>query len=269
MSILSATAFAGGSTYAQAMKLRAAAQAEAADRKQEIEADKAQALSSPRMSAPETQKRQARAKVQQLIEWLKIVKKLYAQDPKGMAKALAQVFKDLKAAVKAFRDAGGQEMAMSGSAVGAAMAGGASSAATPDDKTGEGDAAESDVPATEAQAAEAQGLDPDMRQPDPAETEAKTAGASLYDAVVGEVRKAIGEDGLEFLKEVRGLTNAITDLLSTARGQAAIRRQDKDMVKTFEEADKALKALHEEMDGMEQDIRREAPTAGMRLSIAA
>jgi prefoldin subunit 5 len=42
-----------------------------------------------------------------------------------------------------------------------------------------------------------------------------------------------------------------------------------DTDKAMEEVDKTLKDLHEELDAMEQDIHREAPTAGMRLSIAA
>ena len=48
---------------------------------------------------------QHRAKLQQLVEFLKIIKKLYANDPKAMAKALAGVFKQLRQAVDDYKSA--------------------------------------------------------------------------------------------------------------------------------------------------------------------
>ncbi len=55
-------------------------------------------------------KSRARVKLQQVIEKMKMLKKLYANDPKAMAKALAAVAKELQGAVKdygkAAKDAG-------------------------------------------------------------------------------------------------------------------------------------------------------------------
>ncbi|WP_310216792.1 hypothetical protein [Caulobacter sp. BE264] len=45
-------------------------------------------------------KGRAKAKLQQVMERLKLLKKIYANDPKAMAKALAAAAKELKAAVK-------------------------------------------------------------------------------------------------------------------------------------------------------------------------
>lgn len=45
-------------------------------------------------------KGRAKAKLQQVMERLKLLKKIYADDPKAMAKALAAAAKELKAAVK-------------------------------------------------------------------------------------------------------------------------------------------------------------------------
>ncbi|MFY8144252.1 MAG: hypothetical protein ACOVMT_10350 [Caulobacter sp.] len=45
-------------------------------------------------------KGRAKAKLQQVVERLKLLKKIYANDPKAMAKALAAAAKELKAAVK-------------------------------------------------------------------------------------------------------------------------------------------------------------------------
>jgi hypothetical protein len=275
MNVTSAPASTGGSAYAQRMDLRAALQQASDARKAEIATDKAKAMSSPIFKGAESQKTQAKAKVQQILEWLKIVKKLYANDPKGMAKALAQVFKDLKSAVKAYKDAGGQEMSASGAAAGSAMAGApASDAAQPDAKSDDDARTAEADPATggEAKAAETAttgGVDPATADAAADPAKAATDGAGLYQAVVGEIRKAVGEDGLDFLKQVRSVTNEIVKLVDTARGQAAVRKHDKDTDKAFEDLDKSLKSLRDEMDSMEQDIRREAPTAGMTLDVAA
>ena len=50
-------------------------------------------------------KGRARERLQQVIEKLKLIRKLYAEDPKGMAKALAAVAKELQGAVKAYAKA--------------------------------------------------------------------------------------------------------------------------------------------------------------------
>lgn len=248
------------------------------------EASEARAL--PMFDAQEARKSQARAKLQQVRDWLKIVRKLYAQNPEGMARALAQAVKDLKAAVKAYRDAGGEEMAMAGAATGAALATGPAPtrATTPEDKPAAAapaadaeDAEQSDEPETTQGAGEdADGLAGDDETPADRQigfadivAGAYAAGRSLFDAVAGEVRKQIGEDGLNFLKEVRALVKDMADLLLTARGQAAIRRKDKSTDKAFEAADQAFRELNQAMDDMERDLRHDAPTAGMRLSAAA
>lgn len=50
-------------------------------------------------------KSQAKARMQQLIELLKMVRKLYAEDPKAMARQLASIAKELKAVVKQYGEA--------------------------------------------------------------------------------------------------------------------------------------------------------------------
>ncbi|CAN1514544.1 hypothetical protein MCEMIH16_00901 [Caulobacteraceae bacterium] len=234
----------------QAAEARAATVSEAATR----------VRSGPGMAASESRKQQAKAKLQQVREWLKIVRKLYAQNPAGMAKTLAQVFKDLKAAVAAYRDAGGQAMGASGAAV--AMPPPPPPTAGDEKAAGAGEGEEADVAATAGVDAEAKaGVAEPATKP--------SEGASLYAAVVQEVRKQLGEDGLDFLKEVRGMVDDIRKLLEAARGQAAIRRRDKDTDEAFEAADKALKELNETMNDMERQIRHDAPSAGMTFSVAA
>jgi hypothetical protein len=264
MKIQSAAVAAATSDYARETRARAALKQLAEARKREVSDDTAKVRSGPRFAAAESRKAQAKAKLQQVREWLKIVKKLFAQNPTGMAKALAQVFKDLKGAVAAYKDAGGEEMGATGDAVGAVLS--ANEPAKDDAEAPDGDVAS---PVNEAPpvAEDAKVAPADNGEPDPAARAAE--GRSLYEAVAGEVRKQVGEDGLDFLKEVRGMVDDIKKLLETARGQAAIRRHDKASDEAFEDADKALKDLDETMSQMENQIHRDAPTAGMTLSVAA
>ncbi len=234
----------------QAAEARAATVSEAATR----------IRSGPGMAASESRKQQVKAKLQQVREWLKIVRKLYAQNPAGMAKTLAQVFKDLKAAVAAYRDAGGQAMGASGAAV--AMPPAPPPTAGDHKSAGDGEGEDADVAATA-------GVDAETKAGAAEPATKPSEGASLYAAVVQEVRKQLGEDGLDFLKEVRGMVDDIRKLLEAARGQAAIRRHDKDTDEAFEAADKALKDLNETMNDMERQIRHDAPSAGMTFSVAA
>lgn len=266
MKILSAAVSAATSDYARELRARAAVKQAQEARKAEVSADAARVRASPRFETSENRKSQARARLQQVREWLKIVRKLFAQDPKGMARALAQAFKDLKSAVQAFKDAGGQEMGTTADVVGGVLASSSSQSAgePPTDKAlGEEAGGAHETPSEPAL--------PPRADSDGADEAARSAieGRSLYDQVVGQVRKELGEDGLGFVREVRGLVEDIRKLLETARGQATIRRPDKDTSKALEDADKALKALHDGMDDMEAEIRRDAPTAGLRLSIAA
>ncbi len=211
-----------------------------------VSADAAKALSSPSLANAGNIKEQARQKVQQIVERLKILRKLFAADPKQMARALAQIFKELKAAVQAYAKAGGEELGLAADAAGAATA-------PPSAK----DPATANPPPTSAAA------------DDPSAAAAPSGDHALYDAVLGETRKMIGEDGLDFIKLVRSASNEISDLLDTARTQARGRKQDKETDKAIEDADKSLQSLREALSDTETDIHNAVPTAGMRLSIAA
>ena len=278
MRIQTAAPGAATADYARELRARAALKQAEEARRAEVSADAARVRSSPRFEASETRKAQARAKLQQVREWLKIVRKLYAENPKAMARALAQAFKELKAAVQSFKDAGGQEMGSSGDAVGAVLTSAAkdktedvkADKAASADSGDEGAVAAGDAPVDAGpDSGEDEATPGAYPAPEAEAVRAAFEGRSLYDAVVGEVRRQLGEDGLEFLKEVREMVRDIGKLLEAAKGQAAIRRPDKDTEKAFEETDEALKDLNTLMDDMDAEIRRDAPGAGMTLSIAA
>jgi hypothetical protein len=249
---------ANGAAHVQASATGQAAQLAAATRKREVSNDKAKALSSPRLRAPETAKARARAKLQQIREWLKIARKLFAQDPKGMAHALAQAFKDLKAAIRDYKAAMGQELDLGGEVVSGAIgpAPTAQVSAEPDDALPEAPGATSDDASTDPSVTPEQAAPP-------------AGGSSIYETVEAEFRKAIGEDGLAFAKEVREFVHALSDLLEAARGQAKAARRDKTTDRAFEEADKSLKSLNTALSDMQSEIHDQVPAAGMRLSIAA
>jgi len=235
---------------------QAAAQAQALS-KAEIANDAAQARQNPMFQAQDSRKTQAREKLQRLRDWMKIVAKLYAQNPTGMARALAQAAKDLKAALHEYEDAGGREMAMADAATEGVLA------PPPDAKTADDKAA--------AKADDKSGADA-TAEPQTDGGKAPSApsaadGAALYDAVSRSVRKTLGEDGMEFLGEVRAMVDDLGKLYASARIQAAAHRGDKAQKQAFEDADKAFKDLKDEIDQSERDIRQAAPDVGMRLSV--
>lgn len=231
-------------SYTEIKKRQEAAQALAAERKRKVEIGALEARSSPRMEATSRIKAAARDKLISIRERIEILKKLYGANPKEMARALAQVFKELKEAVKAYKDAGGQEMAMAGESARVVLA---------------SDAAEETAAAEDGQAGEKV-----QAEDAPAKT-----GAGLYDEMVRTLREDIGRDGLDFTRQVRGLIDKIKELLEASRGQAMIRKPDKDTDAAFEAADKALKELGEALDDMDKDIMRAVPAAGMMVSLAA
>ncbi len=247
-------------TYAQAMQARDAAKAAKAEEKRSVAQNVAEALNSARMEAPERAKRDAKARLIEIAKRLQLLKKLFAGNAKEMAHALTQVFKELRTAVKAYKDAGGAELGLAGEAAKGAVANDAAP------RTDDAEAKREDGEAP----AEAQTQEPARQEADVQRTVAE--GSAVYDAVVGKMRKSIGEDGLDFIRTVRQMVdgaNGIRAMLEAARTQAKGKKPDKDTDEAFEDADKEMKALADDMAKMERDIRNAVPEAGMKLSMDA
>jgi hypothetical protein len=216
-----------------------------------VDAAAAQARGSARFAPSDTWKQMAKAKVQELIERVRILKKLYSGDPREMARMLAQVFKELKAAVRAYKDATGDELGMAGDVAAGALnatAAGSSPGGTGDtpDKAADGKTAEGDASGGQA-----------------------AGGASAYAQVTQDVREGLGQDALDFAKQVRELARTLSDLLETARGQARARSPSKETARALEDADKSLSDLRQGLDGLEREVRDQVPTLGLRISVAA
>ena len=270
MNISSPAASTAAPTYAQALRARQDAQAAKADEKRAVAENVFEAMSSRRMDAPQRAKQQAKAKLIEIVKRLQILKKLFAGDPKEMARALKAIFKELRAAVKAYKDAGGEEFAMTGEAARSAVANDAApsaQAASDDADTADAEEADTPAPVEDAAPVEAEVQETPPQEAPPQQTAQQ--GSAIYDAVAGKMRKAIGEDGLDFIKMVRSVIKAVVDVLEGSRIQDKGRKRDKDTDKAFEEAGKELRDLNKDLEDMARDIRRAAPDAGMKLSMDA
>ncbi|MGA0601911.1 hypothetical protein ACO2Q3_14490 [Caulobacter sp. KR2-114] len=253
----------------------------AAARKAAIGNAVTQARGGARFQPDDMSKDLARAKLQALIERVKILKKLYGANPREMARALTEVFKELKAAVKAYQQATGDELGMAGEAaegaLGEAVAqppvAASQSAAAATAGAGAADASspsDGDAAAPTAQApAEPTSATSSASDPPPAGGEPASGGASTYAAVTQGVREGIGQDALSFDHDVRDFVQTLSDLLDTARMQTRTSRPDKATRRAFEDADKQLKALRDDLDDLDRDVRAQVPTLGLRLSVAA
>jgi len=247
--------------------------------KREIEADAMKAFDAPQMKVAEKSKHDIRDKIQNIVKRLKILKQLFSGNPKEMARAMTQIFKELKAALKEYKAAVEKEIGGSASAVAATMpadvaSAGAASATPPSAEADKPEETKTDTPETEAAPEEATtnaAPTPDeTKTPDAAATSAPEDKTALYNSVERKVREMAGEDGLDFLKEVKGVVKYIEEkMLAQARIQKMAQKPDKDTDKVFEDMDKELKDLKKDMDDMERDIKHAVPTIGMHLDIAA
>ena len=265
--IASRAAPAAAPTYAQAMQARDAARAAKAEERRAVSENVAEAMRTARFDAPERAKRDAKAKLIDIAKRLQMLRKLFAGNPKEMARALAQVFKELRAAVKAYKDAGGQEFGLAGEAARGAIANDAPP--KPEEAGADADAADDAPQPADREAADAEAA---ASEEDAAPTATAAQGSAIYDAVVSRMRQSIGEDGLDFIRMVRQLVNGangIRALLEGARTEAKARKPDKETDEAFEDADKAMKALGDDLSKMEREIRDAAPEAGMKLSMDA
>ena len=247
------------------------------------------AFESPVMKAADKDKNFIREKIEGIKKRLNILRKLYSSNPKEMAKALTQVFKELKAALKEFKADTDKEIGASAGVVEAMMPpdmpvavptadGTPREDVAKDETSGDTNAAEAPVPATEDTAKDPAVGDPSASPADPATAPADPAATAtanddkhaLYSQIEDKVKTLAGESGLEFTKEIKGLVQWIEDkMLSPARAQMKAKKPDKDTDKAFEDVEKELKDLRKDMEDMERDIKREAPAVGQHLDVAA
>ncbi len=259
-----------------------AALAKADAQKREVDNDAARVFDQPKMKADAQQRDFLRSKIQSIIERLKVLQKLFSGDGREMARAVTQVFKELKAALKDYKELAGKELGGVDGMVSAALSSVPATPAMDDKDTPAGDApASGDAAGSDAtaQAGDAEAKT-DAQEPADAETPATTSDdpaapfdgdkTALYKAVDAKVRDMVGEDAMDFLKSVRSVVKFIEDkLLSKARVQIAAMKPDKDLEKVVKDLNDSEKDLNQAMDDMDSDMKSAVPGLGMHLDVAA
>ncbi|MDC7693142.1 hypothetical protein PQU94_02480 [Asticcacaulis sp. DXS10W] len=220
----------------------------------------------------------AKAKVMQLVERLKIIKELGKSDPKIMAKMLANLMKELKAAVKDYAKAGGNDMDVSGFS--AAQSAASQPVPNADTETQPPEAAEEagftdeSDPMSEDKAAEATPT---------AETNAPGEATAPYIPTAADIRgaaeayvkterqRAEGElmEVNDFMKQVRGLVKAVKDLFETAKIKLAFQKVDKDTVEAFKSSGKDMEEIDKVLLDINKGLDDERAVYGPRAAIYA
>ncbi|WP_298333454.1 hypothetical protein [Asticcacaulis sp.] len=221
----------------------------------------------------------AKAKVMQLVERLKIIKELGKSDPKIMAKMLANLMKELKAAVKDYAKAGGNDMDVSGFSAAQSAASqpvpdsDAETESTAETETTEAAVSDTD-PATEDTAAEAT---------PPTETDAPDEATAPYIPTPADIKgaaeayvkterqRAEGElmEVNDFMKQVRGLVKVVKDLFETAKIKLAFQKVDKDTVEAFKSSGKDMEEIDKVLQDLNKGLDDERVVYGPRAAIYA
>lgn len=240
-----------------------AAKAKADEHKQAVQSLAYKAANSPNNKGLDQSRDFVKQKIEGIRKRLQILKKLFSGNPKEMARALGQIFKELKAALKEYKRITGQEADVSVATLESQASGGAP-AATNGQDDGE-QAAEQDKQAGDTSKPQ----DPAVpAEGDPATTAVPDPGP--YKQAEQSVRDLWGQDTLGFVKDIRSLVDEIEQkMLAPARIRYTAQKPDKDTDKVFEDTEKDLKELRKAMEDIERDVKKNMSAPGMTLDTAA
>lgn len=208
----------------------------------------------------EEAKAAARKKVEQLKQRLQMLQQMFSGDPEKLAKAIAQVAKELKAAVKAYGGTDGGSASLTGTAntadttVQTGVTKAAGEAVTLETGAAETGANPDEVPAEETPHAQtgSQNLTAEQRQAQEKQAEAR-------------------EDS-DFAKEARDLMRKIKALLEQAKADAKLdatqsEAENPQTTEAISEADKALKSLDSELSDLETSSNTTLFATGLVISL--
>lgn len=231
--------------------------------------------------AADQQKNRAREMLQRLVEELKLVKKLWAHDLKGMAKQIARIAEQLKEALELYKDAHEALHGKSGGMVGlpAGVSGLAVAPAAPveapqnEAKTAEADAksAEADAEAMSEQGvAAAEDAEADAGEAVKTDTSAHSLATTYKKPKFETYRldqtdEAIALRGdFEFMDIVRGLKKKLVETLQDTKDKAIFQVSGKaENSAEFKDAEKVIEDLEEDLKSFERDLKRQMPPAIM------
>lgn len=220
----------------------------------------------------------AKARVMQLVERLKIIKELGKSDPKIMAKMLANLMKELKAAVKDYAKAGGNDMDVSGFSAAQSTA----SQPVPNSAT-ETQATEAAEEATVSNDTDSVTEDTTAKATSTAETDAPDEATAPYIPTPADIKgaaeayvkterqRAEGElmEVNDFMKQVRGLVKVVKDLFETAKIKLAFQKADKDTVEAFKSSGKDMEEIDKVLLDLNKGLDDERAVYGPRAAIYA
>lgn len=233
----------------------------------------------PRKVRDDTRAR-AKEKLMQLFERMKIIKKLGENDPKMMAKLLAQAMKELKAIVKEYVRAGGNSSDVSGYAAAQVTA----NAPVPDeaksveteasDAVSEAEATAEDVPAeavegdTEVEATDETTETSETAEKPQTPLEAKTAAEAYVKTERDRAQGELMEVG-EFMRLVRGFMKATRELLETAKIKLTFQTVGKDTVEDFRSSYEDMKEIEEDFEDLSKGLDDERAVFGPKSVLYA
>lgn len=202
----------------------------------------------------DVKKAHAKQRLQEIAKMIEILKKMYAGDPKKLAKVLAGLVKEIKSLVKQFGDSLG-----SGTSISTANTPTANDTNSETVDTAEIDTDSVNAGANSAEAITAQ-TQPQATTSDTAKTDDKTADinqsqkTSTGDESNNEIK--------QFAKEVRELMRKIKEIFQKAKGQLEIEKsfkskkeieEDEQAIKEFEDAEKELNQELSKLEGSVTD----------------
>lgn len=216
-------------------------------------------LSKPPNQAAEDRKAMARQKIEQLKARIRMLQMSAAMDPKGVAKLVAQLARELGAAVKAYASAGGSTADLGGiptAATPSADAAGADDAATATAEAATAEAATAETATAETAAAEEKvGDEAASASSDQAAAEGQDQAADPYRRLIDEVnarglemtrRGSEGEADREFMTQVKGMASALKAIMRQAQNRAKGEGGDVSSADA-REGDKAMADLEKEI----------------------
>jgi len=277
----SATEVVSNSPSASTAKIEA--KSETSEAKKNVNSNGVEDTRDPKTKAMEDQKNRAREALERLGKELKLVKKIWAHDPKGLAKQLSRITQQLREALELYKSAHEALSGGSNSVVGlpsgvsnlAISASGSTST-----QTETNDAQQEAEKATEQadQAAnDAEHIASDLETESEVETIAavEKPTSSEFEKTykkpqvefyrLDRTDEAIALRGdFEFVEFVRGLKTKLKETLIYTKQKAMVQLpKGAENSAEFKDAEKVLEELDEELQDFEKDLKKQAPPAVM------
>ncbi|MEO6339234.1 MAG: hypothetical protein ABIO39_04260 [Caulobacteraceae bacterium] len=207
-----------------------------------------------RKEARDATRTRVKQTVQRLREELKLIKQMWAGDPKHLARQISRIAKELKAALADYAQAAKDN----GDSAGSASMGVDAAPAAP---------ADGDAPTTDDQAAGKD--DKPVVDPDTAKALAAYGRAANDDQARTDAETEARGD-LDFARDVHDFVRKLREALQESRVRHAFNTTDrKGQLKAEEEAAKGLTQVDAVDAGMEADVRADFPGLGIALAPAS